>query len=206
MHYILLVILWIAWCTVHSALISLAVTEAIRKRFPEGFRYYRILFNCFAIASLIPVILYGISLRSEPIVAWEGFWLIVPVILVAVALFFFVAGARCYDFLQVIGLRQIKEEKTCSVLTDDCSLETGGVLSLVRHPWYSGGMLIVWARPLDLAAILSNIVICGYFIVGTILEEHKLKVQFGRQYIEYQKKVSMFFPFKWARQLYLRNN
>ena len=206
MHYILLVTLWVAWCILHSALISLTVTEALRKRFPEGSRYYRILFNCFAVASLIPVVLYGHSLRSEPIVAWEGFWLIIPVILAAVALFFFVAGARCYDFLQVIGLRQIKEEKICSVLTDDCSLETGGVLSLVRHPWYTGGILIVWARPLDTAAILTNMVICGYFVVGAILEERKLKVLFGRQYAEYQKKVSMFFPIKWARQFFLRNN
>ena len=35
---------------------------------------------------MIPVILYGISLRSEPIVVWEGFWLIIPVILAVLLL------------------------------------------------------------------------------------------------------------------------
>lgn len=135
MHYILLVTLWIAWCILHSALISLTVTEALRKRFPYGFRFYRILFNLFAVATLLPVIYYTASLRGDPVVTWEGTWRVIPIVLGAAALFFFVAGARRYDIFQFLGLRQTKDEKACSALTDDCSLDTGGVLSLVRHPW-----------------------------------------------------------------------
>lgn len=86
------------------------------------------------------------------------------------------------------------------MLTDDCSLDTGGVLSVVRHPWYSGGILIVWARTLDPAAIVTNAVLCGYFVVGAMLEERKLKAQFGRQYAVYQRRVSMLFPVKWAKR------
>jgi methanethiol S-methyltransferase len=199
----LLVIVWVAWCALHSALISITVTESLRKRFPNGFRFYRIFYNLFAGATLLPVFFYTICLRGVPIVAWEGLWRIVPFLLGIAALFFFVAGARRYDFLRFIGLRQIKDEKACSVLTDDCFLDTGGVLSIVRHPWYSGGILIVWARPLDAAAILTNLVVGGYFVVGAILEERKLKVQFGQQYADYQQRVSMFFPIKWAGRLFL---
>lgn len=57
-----------------------------------------------------------------------------------------------------------------------------------------------------MAAILTNLVICGYFVVGAILEERKLTVLFGPQYADYQQKVSMFFPIKWTRQLFLRKN
>ena len=91
------------------------------------------------------------------------------------------------------------------MLTNDCSLDTDGVLAIVRHPWYSGGMLIVWARPLDLSAILTNLVVCGYFVVGAFLEERKLKAHFGRQYAAYQQQVSMFLPFKWVRRRFLRH-
>jgi protein-S-isoprenylcysteine O-methyltransferase Ste14 len=201
MQYFLLVISWIFWCALHSALISLAVTESLRDRFPNGFRFYRILFNLISIATLLPALYYSHSLRGGPIVTWDGPWQILPILLGAAALFFFVAGARRYDFYQFIGLRQIKDEKACSVLTDDCTLDTDGVLSMVRHPWYSGGILIVWARPLDLAAILVNLVVSGYFIVGAILEEQKLKKQFGPDYADYQRRVSMFFPIKWAGRL-----
>ena len=37
----------------------------------------------------------------------------------------------------------------------------------------------------------------GYFVAGAVLEERKLKVQFGQDYVDYQRKVSMFFPVKW---------
>ena len=181
----------------HSALISLTVTEALRKRFPDGFRFYRILYNIFAVATLLPVVLYAASLRGAPVVAWDGPWVLIPIMLAISALFFFMAGARCYDLSQVLGLRQLKAEKICIAMTEDCSLETGGVLSIVRHPWYSGGILIVWARPLDPAAILTNLVVCAYFAIGANLEERKLKAVFGRAYADYQNRVSMLFPTKW---------
>jgi protein-S-isoprenylcysteine O-methyltransferase Ste14 len=200
MRYVFLVILWISWCAAHSALISVPFTEAIRRRFPKGFRYYRLAYNLLAVITLAPVLLYGYLLRADPIVRWQGPWTIVPILLAAGAAYFFWAGARRYDLRQFLGLRQINDEKTCSVLTDDCSLDTGGVLSRVRHPWYAGGMLIVWARPLDVSAILVNLIICSYFVVGAILEERKLKVQFGQDYVDYQRRVPMFFPVKWTRR------
>jgi protein-S-isoprenylcysteine O-methyltransferase Ste14 len=201
--YVILALGWVVWCTLHSALISLAVTEALRKRFPGSFRYYRLCYNLFSVATLIPVIGYAFSIKTEPIVSWSGPWLLVPILLAAAALTFFGAGARRYDFKQFLGLRQIRDEKACSVLTDDCRLDTGGVLSLVRHPWYAGGILIVWARPLDPSAIVTNVVVCGYFVVGAMLEERKLKVQFADQYEDYRKRVSMLFPLKWAGKLLL---
>ena len=206
MHYVLLVTLWIGWCALHSALISLAVTEPLRRRYPNAFRYYRIFYNILSVVTLLPVFYYGYTLSGDPIVTWQGGWQLVPILLAVVALFFLVSGALRYDLRQFLGFRQLVEEKTCSVLTDDCTLDTGGVLSMVRHPWYSAGILVVWARPLDTAAIVTNVVICVYFVVGAMLEERKLKQQFDRQYADYQKRVSMLFPIKWLRGLVLRIN
>jgi len=200
MQYLLLVILWIAWCVLHSALISVTITEVLRKRFPSGFRYYRITYNLFALVTVIPILRYASSLRGAPIIAWEGVWRIVPILLGIISLVFFVTGLRRYDLFQFIGIRQLNGENTCSVLTDDCTLDTGGVLSVVRHPWYSAGILIVWARPLDLGVILTNLVICAYLVIGAMLEERKLKIQFGQQYSGYQRRVSMLFPFRWVRK------
>jgi protein-S-isoprenylcysteine O-methyltransferase Ste14 len=203
-QFILLVVLWVGWCALHSALISPTVTETLRKRFRDGFRFYRLLYNLFAAATLLPVLLYAFSLRGELIVAWTGPWRIIPILLAAAALLLFAAGARRYDLFQFLGLRQIKDEKACAVITEDCSLDTGGVLSIVRHPWYTGGILIVWARPLHVTAFLTNLVVCGYFVVGAYLEERKLKAQFGRQYADYQRRVSMLFPIRWMQSMFLR--
>jgi protein-S-isoprenylcysteine O-methyltransferase Ste14 len=201
-QYIVLIMLWIAWCALHSVLVSLSVTEPLGKRFPNVSRYHRIVYNVVAVVTLAPVLLYTSSLRGPALFAWQGPWRMVQITLTVSALFFFVAGSRRYDLLQFLGLRQIKDATACSVLTDDCSLDTFGILSVVRHPWYTGGILVIWARPLDTGAILTNLIITGYFVVGAHLEERKLKVQFGQEYTEYQKRVSMFLPFKWmARQM-----
>jgi protein-S-isoprenylcysteine O-methyltransferase Ste14 len=196
-QYTLLVIVWITWCALHSALVSLSLTEPLRKRFPDASRYYRIVYNVVSVVTLLPVLLYTFSLRGTPIFSWQGPWRFVQMAMAVSALVFFLAGARHYDLFQFLGLRQLKDEKACSVLTDDCSLDTSGVLSLVRHPWYAGGILIIWARPLDTSAILTNFVLTGYFVVGTRLEERKLTAQFGQEYADYQQRVSMFLPLKW---------
>jgi protein-S-isoprenylcysteine O-methyltransferase Ste14 len=198
MKYFWLAIFWVAWCVLHSALISPGITKTLQTRFPNGFRYYRIAYNLLAIATLIPVWQYGASLKGDPVVTWEGMWQMVPAVLGLAGLFFFMAGLRRYDISQFFGIRQLKGENSCSVLTDDCTLDTGGVLSIVRHPWYSAGILIVWARPLNPAVILTNLIVCGYFIIGAMLEERKLVMLFGQEYKNYQQHVSMIFPFKWA--------
>jgi protein-S-isoprenylcysteine O-methyltransferase Ste14 len=196
-QYILLIVLWIAWCALHSALVSLSLAEPLRKRFTQVSRYYRIVYNIVSVITLAPVLLYSVSLRGTPAFSWQGPWRFLQTALAVSALVLFVAGARHYDLFQFLGLRQLKDEKACSVLTDDCSLDTSGVLSLVRHPWYTGGLLIIWARPLDTSAILTNLVLSGYFLVGARLEERKLTAQFGQEYTDYQQRVSMFVPLKW---------
>jgi protein-S-isoprenylcysteine O-methyltransferase Ste14 len=197
-RYVLLIALWAGWCASHSALISRPVVAAVSRLAPGVVPYYRLLFNLTATATLVPLLWYTRSLKSPPMVSWAGPWRILPVLLAVTALYFFAAGARRYDLRQFLGLRQIHETQSCSVLTDDCSLDTGGVLSVVRHPWYTGGILIVWAQPLDLAALLTNLVIVAYFVVGALIEERKLERQFGEQYRAYRQRVSMFFPLKWA--------
>ena len=199
-QYILLIILWIAWCVLHSALVSPSLAGRLRKRFPHASRYYRIAYNVVSVVTLVPVLLYTFSLHGTPAFSWQGPWRLAQIALAVSALVFFVAGARHYDLFQFLGLRQLKDDKACSVLTDDCSLDTSGVLSLVRHPWYTGGILIIWARPLDTSAILTNLVLTAYFLVGACLEERKLTAQFGQEYTDYQQRVSMFLPFKWMER------
>ncbi len=115
----------------------------------------------------------------------------------AVLLFF--AGARHYDMLQFLGLRQIIMGTSQSVLTETGKLETTGILGITRHPWYLGTIMLIWARGLDVSALITNVTITIYLIVGTFLEEGKLLIEYGEEYREYQKKVSMLIPFKYVR-------
>jgi methanethiol S-methyltransferase len=204
-RYLVLICLWVCWCALHSLLISRPVTGFLERRFGAAFRFYRIVYNIAALVTLIPVLIYTYSLEGPELFHWAGPLRLVQALLGVAALILFATGARQYDFYRFLGLQQVRENDSCSALTDDCHLDTRGILALVRHPWYSGGILIVWARDLDWTAILTNLVITGYFVIGAVLEEKKLVAQFGETYIGYRKRVSMFFPFKWAAGKFSKN-
>jgi len=199
-RYVVLVSLWVAWCFLHSFMITHTVTVFVRKRFEKAYPYYRIFYNLLALVTLIPVLVYSFSFKGPAVFCWEGSFRIVQALLVGCTLFLFMGGARRYDLAQFVGIRQVREKSTCSILTDDCHLDTGGILGMVRHPWYAGGILIVWARNLDMAAILTNLVITAYFLMGAFLEERRMLAEFGEEYIGYRRRVSMLFPFKWGIQ------
>ena len=43
-----------------------------------------------------------------------------------------------------------------------------------------------------------------YVIVGTVLEEHKLLLEYGDEYRRYQKRVSMLIPFRYVKAKIVR--
>jgi protein-S-isoprenylcysteine O-methyltransferase Ste14 len=116
----------------------------------------------------------------------------------------FLAGARHYDAFQFLGLPQSSDKKPHGVLTGSSRLNTRGILGRIRHPWYAGALVIIWARPLDISAIIVNLILTAYIFIGTFLEEKKLLREFGDEYRAYQAEVSSFFPFKWLRSKTMR--
>ena len=197
MHrYGVLVIIWAVWCCLHSFMITPSIVELVQRRFKKANRYYRLFYNFIASITLIPVLLYYFSIKGPLVFQWEGPLRVVQAVLAVSALVLFIVGARRYDMAQFLGISQIRGNGTCHVLKEDCSLDTGGVLGVVRHPWYAGGILAVWARHMNMADILTNVVLTAYFVTGALLEERKLVKEFGEEYRAYQKRVSMLFPLK----------
>jgi protein-S-isoprenylcysteine O-methyltransferase Ste14 len=197
--YVILSLLIIAWCVLHSVMISASVTEYLKKRLGPIFRFYRLFFNLIAILTLIPIALLASSIQTQVIFLWNGYMRIGQVILLGIAVLLFFLGGRHYDARQMLGIKQIKEGISNKVITDTGELDTSGVLGITRHPWYLATILFIWARQLDVSAILVNVILTSYLIVGTYLEEKKLIGEFGEKYLAYQKRVSMLIPYKWLK-------
>jgi protein-S-isoprenylcysteine O-methyltransferase Ste14 len=117
----------------------------------------------------------------------------------------FFLGARHYDARQLLGIKQIKEGSADKAITASGELDTSGVLGLIRHPWYTAGMLLIWAGQLDISALLVNTVLTAYLFLGTLLEERKLVREFGAEYRAYQARVSMFMPYKWLKSKMIKS-
>jgi len=197
--HVFVVLLWILWCTLHSTLIATPVKDYLRKKLGDRFRFYRLFFNAASLTTLLPVVYYSIPIRQGPVFRWEGHLIIVKYLLLATSITLFVAGGRHYSLSQFLGIRQIKTGRANHTLSEYDTFHTSGILSAIRHPWYTASLMVIWARDVSLSTLLINIVISAYFVVGTILEERKLLLEFGEKYREYQKNVSMFIPYKWLK-------
>ena len=197
--YLLLALLWDAYCAVHSVLISISVTSWLKTVLGSRYRFWRLFFNIFSTVTLIPLIMYSHSARfnSETLFAWSGHWRFLRYCLVGLGVVLVVAGARHYSLLQFLGIQQIRQESTRSAMTNSGNFDDRGVLGLVRHPWYGAIFLFLWTSALNVTAITVNLVLSAYLIVGTLLEERKLVIEFGEEYRRYQDHVSMFIPLKW---------
>jgi len=199
MKYGILSAIVIAWCFLHSAMISISVTEYLKRSLGPKFRYYRLFFNVVSVLTLVPVALFAYSVRTQPIFTWDGYLRIVQVVFLGTSGLLFFLGARHYDARQLLGIKQIQEGTSDKAITDSGKLDTSGVLGMIRHPWYSASILLIWAGQMDVSIIIVNIILTAYLIIGTLLEERKLVREFGKEYRDYQKRVSMFIPFLWLR-------
>jgi protein-S-isoprenylcysteine O-methyltransferase Ste14 len=199
MKYFILVIIWISYCALHSALITPKVTNFFKNILGESYRFYRVSYNIFALVSLIPVILYTNSIRQTPFFIWDGYLLPVRYLLLAVGILLFYAGARQYDMSTFLGIKQIRRTVNHNLINATGKLNSNGILGVVRHPFYIAIFPLLWATNLDVTILIVNSILSLYVIIGTILEEQKLIKEFGDEYREYQRKVSMLFPLKWIR-------
>jgi protein-S-isoprenylcysteine O-methyltransferase Ste14 len=171
----------------------------MKEELGNWFRFYRLFFNAVSIVTLIPVVCYSISIRQTPVFRWEGYLLIVRYLLWVTGIYLFIAGGKHYSLSHFLGIHQIKTGRANHTLSEYNTFDTSGILGVIRHPWYTASIMIFWAGDISQSIFLNNIVISTYFVIGTILEERKLLLEFGEKYREYQKNVSMFVPYKWIK-------
>ena len=71
-QHLVVVALWIIWCFVHSLMIAPVVTNRLKDKFGDHFRFYRLFFNTVALATFCPLALYSLKLKGEPVFVWDG--------------------------------------------------------------------------------------------------------------------------------------
>jgi protein-S-isoprenylcysteine O-methyltransferase Ste14 len=199
---VLLAVAWTTYGAVHSAMISQTATRFLEPRLADAWRYYRLFFNGVALVTLIPLVFYSRSLEGTPFLRWQGPWLGVRYALMACGGLLFLAGGRHYSLKQFIGISQLRGASSAG-LAQGGGIDSTGVLGLVRHPWYTGLVLLLWAQDLDAVRLVVDAVLTAYIAVGTLLEERKLVHEFGDTYARYQARVSMFIPLKWLRSRFV---
>jgi protein-S-isoprenylcysteine O-methyltransferase Ste14 len=197
----MLALLWIAYCGIHSALISITVTDFRKRALGDNYRFHRLFFNIFSVTTLVLLLMYSYSARwkTELLFAWKGNVRIIQYGLVGLAVILAITATRHYNMFQFLGMQQILKRRSGTAMTESGEFDSSGILGIVRHPWYLAVFILLWARDLNWAGFIINMVLSAYLLIGTLLEERKLVLEFGEKYKAYQRQVSMFIPLKWLR-------
>ena len=199
MKFLILIVLWTAFCVLHSLMITPVFIDFVKKNTGTSYRYYRLFYNIFSILFLVPVVIYSYSIMEKPFFTWHGYYLSIRYLMLLGGLWIFYAGSRHYNMRTFLGINQIHEGVNHGLINTSGKIEKGGIMGVVRHPFYSGSFLLIWAGNLDTTRLIINIILSLYLVVGTVLEEQKLLAEFGDVYRNYQKEVSMLFPWKYLK-------
>ncbi len=198
----LIAVLWIGWCTMHSLLIDATVTGFIKTRLPEVDRYYRLLYNGLSLMTLFPLAVYTRGLGGQVVFAWQGWCgLLLRAIFFAIALLLFFSGAKRYNLEIFLGINQLRRGNASLLLSTAVEFPASGVFALTRHPWYFGSFIAIWTvfAVYPYPVFMASIILSAYLVVGTFLEERKIVREYGDSYRRYQQQVSMLFPWKWLK-------
>jgi protein-S-isoprenylcysteine O-methyltransferase Ste14 len=164
------------------------------------------IYNIFSVITLAPILYYAYIIRGLVIFSWYGYLAIIQWMLILIGAILLIGGSIGYSFSQFSGIKQIKTECVEENDVSSDKLNTSGISGIIRHPWYTAVILLLWSRELNYSALTVNIVFTIYLILGAHLEELKLAKAFGDQYRNYKKNVSMFVPIKWIYKHVLLKN
>jgi methanethiol S-methyltransferase len=196
MKYFLIVLIWTGYCALHSYLISTGFTKLMMHRLKSYYAFYRLFYVLISIVLLYPVLRYTGHLQSEVIITYQPPWSVVRYVLVICSLLiFFKAFIFDYDALSFFGIRQILNFKKKKKINPEEGIKKSGLLGIIRHPMYFALIVFLWCQTFKLSDLVANIVLTAYIIIGTILEERKLVLEFGASYVQYQNEVPMLIPF-----------
>lgn len=188
----LILVAILAWGLLHSFLASLKVRTQIRQWVgPEADRWYRILYNLVSIITFLPILALLIILPDQLIYRIHYPWVLLSLAIQLASVIILIAGVRQTGIFSFLGLQQM----VYPVDNSPAHLVTTGLYKYVRHPLYSGGLVIIWLMPYMTWNLLAvNLGITIYILIGAYFEERKLVVEYGAQYVEYRRQTPMLIP------------
>jgi protein-S-isoprenylcysteine O-methyltransferase Ste14 len=179
MNYFLLIISWAGYFVCHSWLASISIKGYFEKKLKGKFRYYRLGYNLLSTVGLLGLLLLNGSISSASFFNSTGIVRYVSLLLATFGVFVISAAFRQYKLRSFLGLQEENE-----------GFRADGILNKVRHPIYSGTILIVLGFFLfqpNLPTLISTLCIFCYLAIGIQLEEKKLIQKFGDHYLAYKK-------------------
>ena len=154
-------------------------------------RWYRLVYNFFAVVSILPLFWMLAVLPDRFLYAVPTPWSWLMMAGQAAALVGAGITLLQTNLWHFAGLAQILAANP----TATGSLSVQGSYAWVRHPLYSFSLIFLWLTPSMTVNLLATYaVFTAYFYLGSIHEERRLVREFGDGYVRYQRQVPRLIP------------
>ncbi len=181
------------YAILHSVLASLWAKGKSRARLGSlSDRAYRFTYNLVAGISFLPVLWIMAANPGSTLYRISWPWLLLSTVLQLTGAAIILVGMLQTDLWHFLGLRQL----TQNAPSVESPLVITGLYRYMRHPLYTGGLLLIWFTPQMTTSLLAfNVAATIYLYVGSIFEERRLIAAFGEAYRSYRKHVPRMLPF-----------
>ncbi|MEQ8426173.1 MAG: isoprenylcysteine carboxylmethyltransferase family protein [Cyclobacteriaceae bacterium] len=182
-----LVLGWAIYFFLHSLLASDSTKTYFRKWLVSNYRYYRLGYVLFSVLGLLTLLVFNGSIYSAYYFNNEGIARYLSLVFAAFGVIIIKLAFRAYSLSTFLGITVNEMEP----------FKATGILASIRHPIYSGTILIVigfWLFSPNMPTLISAICVFVYLPIGIFLEERKLIKEFGDRYLDYKRKTPALFP------------
>lgn len=187
MNYLILAGAWVFYLIAHSFLAAAPVKAFFENKLRMSVQLYRFLYSTWsgvgilALFFLMAVMDSILLLPPSQVIQYIGMVLAVWGVIIVAASFRRLSG------LAFLGLKR----------EEDIGLVRDGIHGKIRHPIYSGTILIFIGMflytPTDIVLVAVIVIFC-YLPLGIYFEEQKLIRKHGEAYMEYKKEVPALIP------------
>jgi len=181
----------VVFATMHSLLASKQVKSFAWRIFGPGMdRWYMTFFTIFAVITFLPlaIMLLLFPGRKLYVIRSPWRWLMVGVQLLSGA--WLVKGFADSPHRFSISQQLSKSKETKPLMPR-------GVYCYVRDPFLISGLLGMLMTPFMTTRLLVTYLLASvYLYLGSLHWETRLLAQFGKEYVDYQKKLPRMIPWK----------
>lgn len=185
-EYGMLILGWVIYLGLHSILASNSVKQKMLAFVSQ--RVYRLIYSLISTIGLVVLFLYADTLDQTVLYRQHQGLRYVGLVFATYGVIIIRQAFKQYSLKEFVGLGEEQKEQP---------LQTSGILSKVRHPLYSGTIVLLIGYVLfspKVTTLVSVVCIFIYLPIGIWLEERKLIVLYGDAYRQYKTRVPMLIP------------
>ncbi|SFU08437.1 Protein-S-isoprenylcysteine O-methyltransferase Ste14 [Algoriphagus locisalis] len=192
MKYVLLALSWIIFYTLHTLLASSKLKRILEVKWGGGFKWYRLIYTTLSTLLFLGIIILALLVPKTSLFLKSGLTDYLGYMLAGFGTIIATKSSRNYSLKRFLGFS--------SAVNEEEQLVTTGLYAKVRHPLYSGLVLIFMGYFLfagTISALIHLVCLLVYLPFGIYFEEKNLVEKFGEDYKNYREEVPALIPKFW---------